>query len=234
MSKRVWLPLAVIGGLVLAVLLLVSQLFVRVENSMVPDPVSVASASLDGLREQNRLIVFEASYNAAVTTTLTRMGLSARKTLLMPGRVRYELDLAKLDEDDVRWDADSETLSIRLPPVEIAPPQVQMEKIQTYDDGGILIALTDAETVLDQANRRKGVAELSKQANNPVQLRLARDAARRAVASSFALPLKAAGMTVKVDAFFPGERNIGITQQWDLSRPISEVLADRNRKGEAP
>ena len=208
-------------------ILLVWLLFARVEQAFNPDPISIASASLEGLREQNRLTVFSASYNATVTTSLTRLGLSARKTLIMPGQVRYEVDLAKLGQNDVRWEAGTKTLAVRLPAIEIARPEVQIDKIQTYDDGGILIALTDAEQVLDQANRKKGVAELAKQAQNPLQIRLARDAARRAVANSFSLPLKAAGLEAEVDVFFPYERSAN-KDQWDLSRPIQDVL-DENK-----
>lgn len=228
MSKRVWLPIALAGTIALVLILLAWLLFARVEQTFNPDPISIASASLEGLQEQNRLTVFSASYNATVTTSLTRLGLSARKTLIMPGQVRYEVDLAKLEQKDVRWDVETGTLSVRLPAIEIARPEVQMDKIQTYDDGGILIALTDAEQVLDQANRRKGVAELAKQAQNPLQIRLARNAARRAVANSFELPLRAAGLEAKVDVFFPYERSAN-KEQWDLSRPIKDVLADNKQ-----
>ena len=206
------------------------SLFLRVESRINPDPVSIASASLSSLQEQNRLTVFSASYNATVTTTLTKLGLSARKTLIMPGTVRYELDLAKLEEENVRWDARDNTLYVEMPAIEIARPEVHIEQIQTYDDGGILIALTDAEKVLDQANRKKGVEELAKQARNPVQMRLARESARRAVRHNFALPLQAAGVEAKIDAFFPYERS-RYEDRWDYSRPIRDVLAEQQKTG---
>lgn len=231
MNRRFAIPLAIMAG-VLAILGVLSWLLLsKFESSFTPDPVSIASASLDGLREQNRLTVFSASYNATVTTTVTRMGLSARKTLIMPGSVRYEVDLAKLDADNVRWDEASKTLSVEIPPIEIARPEVQIDRIQSYDDGGILMALTDAEKTLDQANRKKGVAELAKQAKNPLQMRLARDAARRAVESSFVLPLRAAGLDAKVDAFFAFERGAANTDRWDVSRSIKDVLADKEKQG---
>jgi uncharacterized protein DUF4230 len=231
MSWRVWLPFAIIGGFLILIIALAWMLFARVESSVSPDPVSIANASLSNMQEQNRLTVFSASYNATVTTTLTRLGLSARKTLLMPGSVRYELDLAKLSADDVRWDARNNTLYVEMPAIEIARPEVHFDRIQTYDDGGILMALTDAEDVLDQANRKKGVEELAKQAQNPVQVRLAREAARRAVRHNFAVPLQAAGVEAKIDAFFPYERS-RYKERWDYSRPIREVLAEQQKKRE--
>lgn len=232
-SRRLWIPFAISGIILLLLVALAWLLFARVENRISPDPVSIANASLTNLQEQNRLTVFSASYNATVTTTLNKLGLSARKTLIMPGTVRYELDLAKLGTDDVRWDARDDTLYVEMPAIEIARPEVHIEQIQTYDDGGILMALTDAENVLDQANRKKGVEELAKQAQNPVQIRLARESARRAVRHNFAVPLQAAGVEAKIDAFFPYERS-RYKERWDYSRPIREVLAEQQQKrGEA-
>ncbi|AMO72464.1 hypothetical protein AZE99_11920 [Sphingorhabdus sp. M41] len=230
-SWRLWAPVAIICGFLILTIALAWMLFSRVESSISPDPVSIANASLTHMQEQNRLTVFSASYNATVTTTLTKLGLSARKTLIMPGTVRYELDLSKLGAENVRWDARDDTLYVEIPAIEIARPEVHIEQIQTYDDGGILMALTDAENVLDQANRKKGVAELAKQAQNPVQVRLAREAARRAVRHNFAVPLQAAGVEAKIDAFFPYERS-RYKERWDYSRPIRAVLAEQQQKRE--
>jgi len=226
-----WAPAVIICGFLVLLAALAWLLFDRVERSISPDPVSIANASLSHMQEQNRLTVFSASYNATVTTTLTKLGLSARKTLIMPGTVRYELDMAKLDADKVRWDARDDTLYVEIPAIEIARPEVHIDQIQTYDDGGILMALTDAENVLDQANRKKGVEELARQAQNPLQVRLAREAARRAVRHNFAVPLQAAGVEAKIDAFFPYERS-RYKERWDYSRPIREVLAEEQKKRE--
>lgn len=228
-SSRLWLPFVIIGGVLILLGALAWLLFSRVESSISPDPVSIANASLTNMQEQNRLTVFSASYNATVTTTLTKLGLSARKTLIMPGTVRYELDLAKLGAENVRWDVRDNTLYVEIPAIEIARPEVHIEQIQTYDDGGILMALTDAENVLDQANRKKGVEELAKQAQNPVQVRLAREAARRAVQHNFVVPLQAAGVDAKIDAFFPYERS-RYKEKWDYSRPIRDILAEQQNK----
>ena len=228
-DRNLWAPAVIISGFLLLLAALAWLIFSRVEDSIRPDPVSIANASLTHMQEQNRLTVFSASYNATVTTTLTRLGLSARKTLIVPGSVRYELDMAKLEADDVRWNAESNTLYVEMPAIEIARPEVHIEQIQTYDDGGILMALTDAENVLDKVNRKKGVEELARQAQNPVQIRLAREAARRAVRHNFAVPLQAAGVEAKIDAFFPYERS-RYKERWDYSRPIREVLAEQQQK----
>ena len=189
-----------------------------------PSPETVASASLQGIREQNRLSAFAANYSAVVTSEQRRFGLSARKTLIMQGLVRYEVDLGKLTEDDVRWDAASKTLSVRIPSIEVAPPQIDLKSIQEYGEGGILRTLTDADTVLDAANRTKGQAELVRQAKGPVPMRLARDAFKRAIEQNFAVPLRAAGVDAKVETFFADEQGGDVTTRWDESLPIGKVL----------
>ena len=189
-----------------------------------PAPETVASASLKGLREQNRLSAFAANYAAVVTSEQRRFGLSAKKTLIMQGLVRYEVDLAKLGEDDVRWDPDTGTLSVKIPPIETAPPQIDLKTIQEYGENGLLRAFTDVDDVLDDANRDKGLAELTRQANGPVPMKLARDAFKRAIKQNFEAPLRAAGVDAKVEAYFADELGGDITTRWDESTPLEEIV----------
>jgi hypothetical protein len=193
-----------------------------------PEPESIAQASLQSMREQARLSVFSARYVAVVTSTQERLGgiVSARKTLIMPGDVRYELNLANLGQDNVRWDAGSSTLHVTLPPIEVSQPQIDLNAIQEYSGGGLVMRLTDAEQALDQANRQAGLRSLVEQARQPMPLRLARDSAKRAVARSFALPLRAAGIDANVAVRFADEPRGGDREYMDYSRPVADVLAD--------
>src|SRR5690242_6810750 len=84
-----------------------------------PKPETIASASLESMRAQNRLVAFVARYVSVTSSRTTRFGFSAERTLILPGDVRYELDLSKLQPKDVTWDGSSNTLKVRLPEVEI-------------------------------------------------------------------------------------------------------------------
>jgi hypothetical protein len=194
-----------------------------------PTPETIASASLTGIREQNRLSAFAANYAAVVTSEQRRFGLSARKTLIMQGLVRYEVDLAKLTEDDVRWDSASQTLRVRIPPIEVAPPQIDLNSIQEYGENGILRAFTDVDDGLDDANRSKGQAELVRQAKGPVPMKLARDAFKRAVAHNFQAPLRAAGLNAKVETYFADEIGGQVSTRWDESTPLEEIVKGRQK-----
>jgi hypothetical protein len=202
-----------------------------------PNPKTIASASLESMRAQNRLVAFVARYVSVVSSQQERLGglVSSERTLILPGDVRYELDLSRLEPRDVTWDASSHTLRVRLPEIDIAGPDVDINAVKEYGGGGVLSALTNATQQLDQANRARAVADLRRQATGAVPMRLAHQAAREAVERSFAMPLLAAGFKdVKVVARFPTEGS-DEPSYVDLSTPYEQAIqeAERRRAAEA-
>ena len=119
-----------------------------------PDPIAIADATLLSVREQGRQTVFTGRFAAIVTASESRLGLTARKTLIMPGQVRYAVDLSRLRREHLAWDAATRTLTVTLPPLEIAGPQLDLNQVQEYSEGGMLMALTDAGRTIDAANNR--------------------------------------------------------------------------------
>ena len=228
---RIRLPLligAVVIALLIGLLLAGAGLVDRIMGG--PDPKVIATSSLESMRAQNRLVVFVARYVSVTTARQSQFGLSTERTLILPGDVRYELDLSKLSQDDVRWDEGSSTLAVRLPDVEIAGPDVHLEQAREYGSGGLLSAITNAEGRLDQANRARAVADLRQQARGEVPMRLARQAARAAIERSFAMPLRAAGFeNARVVARFPGE-----TEEepsfLDVSTSYNEAIEEARRR----
>jgi hypothetical protein len=195
-----------------------------------PNPKTIATASLESMRAQNRLIAFTARYVSVTTSIESQFGFSAKRTLILPGDVRYELDLSKLQPKDVTWDKGTSTLKVRLPEIEIAGPDVDLTAAQEYGQGGVLSALTNANQQLDSANRAKAVADLRQQAQGPVQMRLAHQAARAAIERSFAMPLVAAGFKdAKVVARFPTE-GTDDPSYLDLSTPYEEAIQEAERR----
>jgi hypothetical protein len=234
MDRRLNKPLVlgmVAVALVLGVMLgLATGLVDRIFGG--PNPKTIASASLESMRAQNRLIAFVARYVSVVSSEQQRLGglVSSERTLVLPGDVRYELDLSKLEPGDVTWDNSSHTLRVQLPEVEIAGPDVDLTAAREFGDGGVLSALTNADQQLDQTNRARAVADLRKQASAEVPMRLARQAARQAVERSFAMPLLAAGFKdVKVVARFPTE-GTDEPSYLDLSTPYEEAIKEAERR----
>lgn len=192
-----------------------------------PDPETIASASLEGLRAENRLTALVATYVAVVTSTQHQFGFSAERTLIMPGRVRYEVDLGKLRQQDVVWHKDSHRLDIVLPDLVLEGPDVDPARIRAYDGGGLLLHITDSRQELDEANRKAATKELLRQAREPTPVAVARQAARQAVQQSFALPLKAAGLDPHVRVRFADEAGFPKDQDYvppDRSRSLKQVF----------
>lgn len=229
MRKPFLLIAALVIGLIAGAALMGSLRLSNLFGSDGPDPETVAAASLQSVREQARLTPFAARFVAVVTSTQSRFGLRARKTLIMPGMVRYEIDLARLQQKDLTWDPATRKLSVTLPPIEISQPQINMEELREYDGGGVLLALTNAEDRIDAANRRRGQQELVRQAGQALPMRLARDAARRMVERSFAMPLKAAGIDAEVAARFADEPKPD-PSYLDRSRRMEDVLKERREQ----
>lgn len=170
-----------------------------------PDVTSVANASLQAVRAQSRLTAFVARFTVAVTSRQSRFGLSARKTMIVPGLVRYELDLARLAPEAVRWNEAARTLVVDIPDVEISAPQIETTGVQEYREGQLLLALTKAEDALDAANRAHVAKVLIDEARAPMLMRMAREATRDSVKRMFLLPLRAAGIDADVRVRFPQE-----------------------------
>lgn len=186
---------------------------------------SIARSSLESMRAQNRLVPFVARFVSVVTSKQSQLGFTSERTLILPGDVRYEVDLARLSQRDVHWDDGSKTLAVRLPEVEIAGPEVDLAAAREYGAGGVLGLVTDIRTTLDQANRAAAVADLRKQAAAATPMRLAREAARQAIERSFVLPLRAAGVPdAKVVARFASDPTDD-PSFIDRSRSYNEVLA---------
>jgi hypothetical protein len=234
MDSRLKKP-AVIGAIVIALILgvalgMATGIADRIFGG--PNPKTIATASLESMRAQNRLVTFVARYVSVVTSEQKRLGglVSSERTLILPGDVRYELDLSKLQAKDVAWDSSTKTLRVQLPEIEVAGPDVDINAVREYGGGGVLSQLTNANQQLDQANRARAVADLRKQATAEVPMRLAHQAARAAVERSFAMPLIAAGFKdVKVVARFPTE-GTDDASYLDLSTPYEEAIKEAERR----
>jgi hypothetical protein len=227
-ARRLKLAL-LIGPLLLAVAVggLIALLLRPAQKAPGPDAEAIANAALLSIRDEGRTTVFVGRFVAVVTASETRLGLTARKTLIMPGSVRYGVDLSRLTRRSLAWDAAMRTLTVTMPPLEIAGPEIDLSQVQQYSEGGIVMALTDAERTIDQSNSRSAQDDLMRQARERAPTTLARNAAMRSVARSFAMPLRAGGIDASVAVRFLGPN--GQEEAYFLDRPrrIDEAVRDR-------
>jgi uncharacterized protein DUF4230 len=192
-----------------------------------PDAEAIATAALLSVRDQGRIVPFSARFVAVASASDSRLGLTARKTLIMPGAVRYGVDLTRLRRSSLAWDEASLTLTVTLPPLELYGPEIDLNQVQESSEGGLVMALAGSEKTLDQSNRRDAQDDLMRQAREPAPMQLARSAAMRDVARAFALPLRSAGIEASVAVRFVDPAGKEEASWLDRPRPLEARLRDR-------
>lgn len=217
---------AILAGLMLGILAGV-LLRSAAPQPLVADPRRIVDSALVSAREQGRITSLVARYAAIVSSTESRLGLEARKTLILPALVRYGVDLRRLRREHLAWDEATRTLSVSLPPLELAGPEIDLSEAREYSEGGVLMALTGAEAELDEANRRLASEELMRQARAAAPLGAARDSAMRMVARGFALPLRAAGIKASVSVRFTDAAGEDVAVHLDRPPRVEDPVADR-------
>ncbi len=167
----------------------------------------VMSASLVAFHKQNRLTVFSAQFSPVVSAGEEQLFgmLKTRQVAVIPARVDYTLDLSVMGRDRMAWDEKAQRLSVRLPPLQLSPPNLDEGHAQ-YLREGVWITRTTQDK-LTQENTRAAERAASEQAAQPVLMTLARSAAKDAVRQNLAIPLQVAGYgDVTVAVAFDGEK----------------------------
>lgn len=191
-----------------------------------PDPQAIAATALLSVREQGRITPYAARF-VAVASARSGGLIPAERSLIVPGDVSYEVDLARLDRNRIAWDAATSTLSVTLPPLEVAGPRVDWGQARVQGDNGLLVALAGGEGEMDAANRQQAQADLLRQAREETALRIARDAAMRAVARAFAMPLRASGVDASVAVRFVDPSGEEQASYLDRRHPIEDAVRRR-------
>lgn len=191
------------------------------------DPKTIATATMLSVRDQGRLVALTATFVASASASESHLGLTARKTLIMPGTVRYGVDLARLRRSSLAWDEETKTLTVTLPPLELSGPKIDLNQIREDKEGSLVMAIADSEKALDSENRRAAQEDLMRQARAAEPMRLARDSAMRDVARSFAMPLRAAGIEASVAVRFLDPAGREEAAFLDRPRSVDQRLRDR-------
>jgi Protein of unknown function (DUF4230) len=143
-----------------------------------------------------------------------------------PYSVDYFVDLSKLSAANYRWNATTRTMSIDVPDVTIAAPNIDGAKAAIVQQGVYISRGTGI--ALQQQAAERATAAARKTAQDPKYIAQARANARAAIAQLATAPLKAAGLgTVKVAVRFPIDPKPDAVAQedWDRSTPVAEILA---------
>lgn len=156
--------------------------------------------------------------------------LRSDQTVKMPYSVGYFVDLSRLRDSDLEWNADTKTLIVDAPDVTAAPANTDEGRRTLVETGGLFVTRQAAET-LSQRTSARATAVAEREANSPERMAQAREHGRRAVARLLGQPLTAAGLgNVRVVVTFPPERTAQNREQWDVSRSPEQVMKDREAR----
>lgn len=140
-----------------------------------------------------------------------------------PFTVDYYLDLRRLPVSAYRWDDVAQTMRVRIPPISIDRPNVDMTKAEVKQEG-IWISAKAGRDLQRQAASRLQIAAVDA-SRKPEYLKQARESARDSLVAMVRAPLEAARLkNVKVDVFFAEEER---SERWDVSTPLADVLANQ-------
>ncbi|ODP39334.1 hypothetical protein BFL28_11015 [Sphingomonas turrisvirgatae] len=232
MKPRALLALLVAATLVIAGLIgwIVWDRFSETRLATLPDdggsPVTqIVTARLNGA---SALKVAELTGIVQATAEDTRgLGmLKSGQTVKMPYSVDYFVDLSRLTDADLQWNAQRRTLIVDAPDVRPAPANTDEGRRTLVETSGLFVTRQAGEA-LSQRTSARAAAVAEREANSPERMAQARELARGAVARLLGRPLTAAGLgEVRVVVTFPSERDGQNREQWDVSRSPGQVVKD--------
>jgi hypothetical protein len=158
------------------------------------------------------------------------MGLiKSEQTTSIPFTVDYFVDVSRIDQRSYRWNPETKTLSVEIPDVTVARPNIDETAARSQQSG--LYISRRASLDLARQTSERAAARSKQAAQKPENMQKARDNAKAVVARMAQGPLSAAGLTdVKVEVRYPWEPNDASavpSERWDQSRRMEEVLEER-------
>ncbi|WP_088183340.1 DUF4230 domain-containing protein [Sphingobium sp. Z007] len=151
--------------------------------------------------------------------------LKSDQVVKMPYSVDYFIDLSKLDASDLEWDETRRTLIVNAPDVTADKPNVDEARRTLVRTSGLFVTRAAGEALSRQVSAH-AQSRAAASARSPERMAQAREYGRAAVGKIMGAPLAAMGFTdARVIVTFPSERRS--QDQWDVTTPINEVLANR-------
>ena len=135
------------------------------------DPVASAMLAFE---KQNSLNVFSSRFEVVAESTDERgpLGLpilKSRQAMIVPATVTYQVNLASVGKDRMKWDDGSDTLSVQLPPLQTSIPNLDEKNARLFTDGNFVTggAAQDLARNNSAQAERKASGELEAEGGGP-------------------------------------------------------------------
>lgn len=166
----------------------------------------VVSTLVTSVHKMNDLSVFGAQLYSIVKTPHEGLidALDTTTYVIVPGSVRYVVNLSALGRSNFNWDAKAHTLVVVVPDPVPTEANIDGARARVLVDGVDLASGDDRERIL-QKSLALARDDIGKKAREPFFMTSARDAGRAALQANFAAPLIAAGLNPIVTVRFRSE-----------------------------
>jgi hypothetical protein len=155
--------------------------------------------------------------------------LKSDQVVKMPFTVDYFVDVRGIGPADLQWDESTRTLIVNAPDVKPARANVDESRRTLVRTNGIFVTRQAGEELSRRASAH-AQGEAEKVALAPERMAQARENGRKALARLLGAPLARLGYgDARVVVTFPPERFPTNKDQWDVTTPINEVLANPPR-----
>ncbi len=171
--------------------------------------IDVIGTVATSMRSMNQLSIFEARLFSVARTADNGWfkPLDTTTYVIVPGAVRYVINLAAVERRNLNWDPQTATLVAVLPDPVPGEINVDGARARVIVDGIDLASGDKREAILKQSLRVAG-DDMKRQARQAFFLQAARTAARTALTQNLAAPLVATGLKPRVVVRFQGEAAI--------------------------
>jgi Protein of unknown function (DUF4230) len=150
--------------------------------------------------------------------------IPSSQTRKLPFATDYFVEFGKIGINNYRWSESDRTMVIEIPDVTISKPNIDEASQVASSPTGVFVS-RGASTRLQQQLSSRAVSAANAEAKKPENLEKARQSAQAAVQNIVGAPLKAAGLgNVVIVTRFPWERRGLVTERWNESTPLSEIV----------
>jgi hypothetical protein len=172
-----------------------------------------------------------ANLSGTIDVTSVNQGriFKSEQRATLPFSVDYFVDLSKVDLRNTNFDPQTGTLTVEVPPVRAAEPNVDLTKGKVGTAEGFWVSRR-ASAILIRRALNLTQAQAERTAAKAEHMNRAREEARQRVTALLELPLKATGYDdVRVAVTFPGERTED-PSYLDQSISYEEAMEEARRR----
>lgn len=166
----------------------------------------IVATLVTSVHKMNELSVFGAQLFSVVKTPRDGFidALDTITYVIVPGSVRYSVNLSALGRDSFNWDARTARLVVVVPDPVPTEANIDGARAKILVDGVDLSTGDERERIL-QKSLSVARADIDAKAREAFFMKAARDAGRAALEANFAAPLIAAGLKPVVTVRFASE-----------------------------